>query len=724
MSPLSPQSIRPRARILRTFGDELISSEDVAIIELVKNAYDADATHVLIRFVDSLKVGQGSIEIIDNGHGMSIETVSGTWMEPATLFRKRSTKSERMGRRVLGEKGIGRFASSRLADNLTLITRRAGDTQEIHAIFDWTQFDLEDKFLDEINILIEPRNPREICRGGTIEKLWERPQGLQESELNHGTILRMEKIRKSWTQESITSLQIRLARLISPFLEGSNAENESGFEIRLEVPAPLESMSGIVESPEMLRDPHYRLIGNVDRHGRYDFTIKLKGVNGEHHKDGTLYKDKKDKEVTPKCGPFAVELRVWDRDRLSLNELVTKYGKTLANVRDDLDAVAGINIYRDGFRVFPYGEPGNDWLRLDLRRVQNPTMRLSNNQIAGYILISADENSELRDQSNREGIIETPAFHDLQYLVTATLAILEQERYLLPERRSTSARIRRGLFSDFDLNAIRDFAKQRYPNDLELQTLVKEKQADLGQRITEVQEVLSRYLRLATLGQLIDTVLHEGRHPLAKIKNEIDLAVRDVERIDADFSKLHRLKERIVSLKNYADALATVFRKIEPFGGRKRGKPVTVRLEQVIRDAFSILDAEIERLDVSIELPETNTLLTVEPSEIQQIIINLLQNSLYWLEDVPTISRKITVKTRPLMNEEVEILFSDNGPGVAEEIRDRIFDPYFSTKIDGVGLGLAVAGEIISDYYGGRLELLDNGPLNGATFRITLRRRV
>ena len=85
---------RPRARILRTIGDELISSEAVAIIELVKNAYDADATKVLIRFTAPLEKGKGKIEVIDNGHGMTLETILETWLEPATNYRKREKRSQ------------------------------------------------------------------------------------------------------------------------------------------------------------------------------------------------------------------------------------------------------------------------------------------------------------------------------------------------------------------------------------------------------------------------------------------------------------------------------------------------------------------------------------------------------------------------------------------------------------------------------------------------------
>ena len=161
------QALRPRARILRTFGDELISSETVAVIELVKNAYDADATRVLVRFQEPLEIGQGRIEVIDNGHGMSLETIQTTWMEPATLSRKREPRSESRKRRVLGEKGIGRFAASRLADYLEVVTRRAGMTTEVRALFDWKQFDDAEKYLDQVEVLWEEAGPTEICPGGT-----------------------------------------------------------------------------------------------------------------------------------------------------------------------------------------------------------------------------------------------------------------------------------------------------------------------------------------------------------------------------------------------------------------------------------------------------------------------------------------------------------------------------------------------------------------------------
>jgi len=113
--------LRPRARIIKTLGEELISNDIVAIIELVKNSFDADSTEVEIIFNEPLKEGKGSIIIKDNGTGMNIETIKEGWMEPATIIKKNKRKTNK-GRNILGEKGIGRFASAKLSKQLEMVT--------------------------------------------------------------------------------------------------------------------------------------------------------------------------------------------------------------------------------------------------------------------------------------------------------------------------------------------------------------------------------------------------------------------------------------------------------------------------------------------------------------------------------------------------------------------------------------------------------------------------
>jgi hypothetical protein len=420
----SPPRIRPRARIMRTLGDELISSEVVAVIELVKNSWDADATRVLVRLNPPLQVGSGGIDVLDDGVGMAEQTVLGAWLEPATGFKRAQTRSEETGRRVLGEKGIGRFAVSRLADELELITRRSGEASETRAIFEWRAFDDPDAYLDEIPILVESSDAVDVAPGGLIEVLWGDSPAPSSDRLSRGTILRMTELRTGWQRQQIAELRQGLARLMSPFLFESDV-SEPTFRILLEAPEGFDDLTGRVEPPDALRAPHYRLSAAFSADGAWSGTMSIRGVDSEQLISGNLGTA----ERPPACGPFRLELRVWDRDQASMSELAGRFGTKAARVREDLDNAAGVNVYRDGFRVLPYGERGDDWLHLDSRRVNNPTLRLSNNQVAGYVLISADANPELRDQTNREGLIDNQAFEDLRLAVREMIARLEGARY-------------------------------------------------------------------------------------------------------------------------------------------------------------------------------------------------------------------------------------------------------------------------------------------------------
>ncbi len=736
-TPLS-SALRPRARLLRTLGEELISNEIVAVIELVKNAYDADATRVLIRFVGPLEPGKGRIEVIDNGHGMELKTVQTVWMEPATPSKRDRPRSEKFQRRHLGEKGIGRFASSRLAHEMEVISRRENASKEVYAVFDWRQFEDDSKYLDEILILWEERAPAEIKPGGTIEGLWNTEKKLPPAtKLGHGTILRMTGLKQKWEAKQFGDLRRALARLISP-----KATKEEDFEIELDLPPDFAEFSSKVEAPEILKHPHYLVRGSIGADGSYKLRCEIRadGVEREFKGRFRRVKDSKgrfevrgiENDEMPKesediaCGPLEVELRVWDRD--DLGNVIQKTHSSVQDVRRDLDAVAGINVYRDGFRVLPYGEPLDDSFRLDRRRVQNPTMRLSNNQIYGTVGISADGNTNLRDQSNREGMQQNLAFEDFREIMWLVLGKLEEMRYVSKRPKKgddKSGKPVGGLFSGIDLKPLSDYISKQMPQDKAAKELVTKTEEVIGGQLKEIQTVLARYQRLATLGQLIDHVLHEGRQPIASINNESQSGIADTERTEQGSQGLTaRLHGRFTIIRKQGDVLATAFRRMEPFGGRKRGRPSQLYLEEVIRDAFGVFTTEIERLGVKTTLPPTQTLVRVDQAELQEVIINLLQNSLYWLEQADESKREIAVKVERKTPDHVDLLFSDSGPGVPQENRETIFAPYFSTKPDGVGLGLSIVGEIVSDYYGGSLQLLNRGLLKGANFLITLKKRV
>ena len=729
--------LRPRARLLRTLGEELISNEVTAVIEMVKNAYDADATRVLIRFIGPLELGKGRVEVIDNGHGMELKTVQTVWMEPATPSKRDKLLSEKLKRRYLGKKGIGRFASSRLAHELEVITRRETSSKEVYAVFDWRQFEDDNKYLDEVLILWEERDPTEIKPGGTIELLWKTENKQPAAhKLGHGTILRMTELKRTWEAKQFEDLRRGLARLVSP-----KATRDEDFEIELDLPEQFSQFSSKLDPPEILKHPHYLVRASVAADGTYkihcevcangivkDYAgkfVRVEVKSGKHEVRGIEDNEFPEKYRQLVCGPFTLDLRAWDRD--DLGNVIQKTKSTQAQIREDLDFLAGINVYRDGFRVLPYGEPTDDSFRLDQRRYQNPTLRLSNKQVYGTALITADANPNLCDQSNRQGLQENEGYDDFREALYGILAKIEPLRY--EAKRPTGPKKHAapvgGLFEGFDLKPIAEYVAKTMPQDKAVKELVAQTEEALGGQLKEIQTVVARYQRLAMLGQLIDHVLHEGRQPIASINNQADFGKSESEPSNQTGPDIIRqLHGRFVVIRKQGDVLATAFRRMEPFSGRKRGRPAQLYLEEIIRDGFGVFSGDIDRLGVRTTLPRTQTLVRVDPAEMQEVILNLLQNSLYWLEQVSEAKREIRVEVERKGQDQVDIVFSDSGPGVPPENRDLIFEPYFSTKPEGVGLGLSIAGEIVSDYYGGSLQLLDRGPLKGANFLVTLRKRV
>ncbi len=487
---------------------------------------------------------------------------------------------------------------------------------------------------------------------------------------------------------------------------------------------------GIIEPPEELDKPHYRLEAEVTAAGEVSGSISSKSSSESRtfasfsavDSNGDVHNS----EHPLRCGPFTISLRVWDRDSASLAPL----GSSVKSVRQTLDEAAGISIYRDGFRVLPYGEQGDDWLRLDLRRVQNPTMRLSNNQIVGYLSIGRDTNPDLSDQTNREGLVEGDALEDLRHAVRQILAELEKVRYA--ERPRPGPRNKTGgLLDRVDLSELKNAIAARLPKDRDLQRMVVDLQEEIDVRTEQVGEALARYHRMATLGGIVDRIVHEISQPLSVVRSRAGVALRDISRAPSDSygdpckELVEKVEGHLEIIRDQGTAAGVVVNRIEPFGGRRRGRPATFEIETAIRNAVELLRPEVDQIGASIDLPGGATKVTIDGVELQEVLFNLLQNSLHWLRRVKKKSdRKIAITVERLPDGSLAIVHEDSGPGVPEDIQQQIFDPYFTTREGGAGLGLAIAGEIVEDFYDGSLELLPPGELGGARFRATLRKRV
>lgn len=682
---------RPKARLIRMIGDELVSSPKVALVELVKNAYDADATEVVVGLRE--EGGQSALEVRDNGVGMSRDTVLNEWLVPGTVAKKRRTITEECGRRVLGEKGIGRFAAATLGRHLELVTReRGGD--EIVVYVDWDTFSDEETFLDEVGVEWEAREPRVF-----------RDSHASGGDRARGTLIRISGLRFRWSEEFAEELKNTLGRLVSPF------RMISDFRIRLEILGQAEE----VEPAGILERPMYKLVGEILPDGAYQVDVTTS--SGTEKTNGRIDLGRL------RCGPFRIEVRAWDRDEPSLGPVAKVLKMTMKDVREDLDRFCGASIYRDGFRVLPYGDEGQDWLGLDLRSRLKPGFNLANNQVVGVIEIGADSNPGLVDQTNREGIRETEAFRDLKKAVLEIINKLERARFR--HKRASEGEGSPGMppvdpLEPFRLSGVRSVVSSAYSGDPVLRRAVEEEEEKILSEVGRYRKVMGQYARLATLGGLIDKLLHEGRRPLAMLRNDAQLGARESGEWPEPFGP--KAQARFQTIDGHAGVLHHHFKALEPFAPRKRGRPSELAIEEVVRRAAALYDTDLRHQEIQVTIPGSRTMVTIDPIEVGTVFANLFDNSLYWLQRVPP-PRRITVGVTREADGSVVVMFSDNGPGIPEEDRPHIFEPYYTTKPDGTGLGLAISGFIMEEYYGGSIALLSEGPLPGATFRIVLRRR-
>ena len=697
---------RPKARLIKTIGEELISSDNVAVVELVKNSYDANSPIVTITFLGNVKQKKqgriiqnylskegASIEIYDQGSGMSFETVKSAWMEPATDFKKKNTNKNR---KFTGEKGIGRFASAKLASRLELITKQK-EGKELVVTFNWEDFDKDD-YLENIHIHWEEREPQEFKKE------------------NSGTLLRLKNLNTDWDTEKIRTLRTELSRLLNPIVPVED------FLIEVAIPDELNkdvNLNGIIERTELLNKPNYYIKGTITKEGDpkdFIYFSKEKGKEEQLFIETNKFIQSSMLKA-PIMGEFSFEFRVWNRDRDNLRNLGREVDFKYGEVKKILDEQSGMSIYRDGFRVLPYGTPNNDWVRLDLRRVNNPTLRLSNNQIVGYILISTEENPLLKDQSNREGIVEGEAFDDLKEYIKLILNEVEQRRYQERERFQTSdPNADKNLFEKASLDTIIKTAKEKVPEQKELIETLEQKNIELEDVITNAQEIISRYRRLSILGQLIDTIIHDGRGYLSKIDGRCYLIL---EELKEELLNKTEIEDNTNKIQKIRKDFSKLFERIEPFGGKRRGKFTNIVIEELIKDQFLLYNREISNLKIQYSISESNHTMKIDKADFGIIFMNLIQNSIYWLANSDK-ARKIEVEVSD-SSESIDIVFSDNGPGIKEGTEQSIFKPYFSTKPDGVGLGLTIVGELVSEYKG-KLMLIDNGPLEGATFKIMFKK--
>lgn len=402
-------------------GRELITDEHVAIFELVKNSFDAKATHVRIYF------GKGELFICDDGTGMSLDDIKGKWLFVAySSKRDKSTTSDyREGiasrRQVAGSKGIGRFSADRLGDTLILQTRRKDErTGPVHRVtVDWRQFDKDQlKQFDSIPVKHEER------------KTFNVPAELEKYKF--GTVVQIIT-KRAWKREDILDLKHDLAKLINPF--GAKVD---GFQITIHAPAEAAKDAKLqrdVDRDDQELPPNALANGEVGNFVFATLQSKTTYLVVEVVEDGRTLESKLTdrgelvyhiREPNPYEHLASVELAccLFFLNQSAKNTFARRMGVPSVQF-------GSVFLFRNGFRVFPVGEEGDDWFGMDRRKQQGYARYLGSRDVIGRIDVVGGDEDFKEASSRNDGLIETPAVLQLQrFFLRHCLQRLE--RYVVP----------------------------------------------------------------------------------------------------------------------------------------------------------------------------------------------------------------------------------------------------------------------------------------------------
>ncbi|EPE2787362.1 sensor histidine kinase [Serratia marcescens] len=728
--------LKPRARIIRTIGDKLISGPEAAIIELVKNAYDADSPSVEITISPHTEKKPGFLTIRDFGHGMSHDTILNDWLEPATDSKSKNTTSQSGKRTVLGAKGVGRFASASLGKKikLTSIALVSDKYQVTKLNLDWDIFERE-KYLEDIDIDISME--------------------ISEDAEQTGVLIEVEDLTTIWDKKKLQKLIRELRRLATPqhstnqfdiFLDLDSFTistpppyNFSGSDLLFDKNRLVEVLQNKdiqntnrkkIQPYHMNDESDYRLNGSFDEHGffRGNFTI-IRGDNipQEISVDSPSYESG---ELS--CGAFDIDIKLFDLEKESIEKLFNRMGLVfsdfgLRNARTLLSEGTGVAIYRSGFRIRPYGEPDNDWLHLESRRVQNPSKRLGHSQISGSIYVGSEQDSYLIERSSREGLETNGAFDRLIKLITNILIIIEQKRFDFRSKAGISRKPEKNIDKARNLASLDSIVKavsRLSPSEQKPILLRIEKES---QALTKTLDEIEAYQKLlesrAALGMVVGQVIHDGRTFLEPITSSAKSIIDHAPFILENSKKGDLVRKYYPTygqaIQTGAKGLSSLFKSLDPISGRKIGRPIIFELNDIVESSLNLISEElIENNITAINLIEDKIMLYGYQGDLQHALLNILKNAVFWLSTHDSKNKEIYLSSN-VNGDMAQLTIANNGPLIADENIESIFDAGFSLKSEGHGLGLAIAREACR-HSKGELYLSSNQPETNFTIEFPI----
>ncbi|MFC5468467.1 ATP-binding protein [Cohnella suwonensis] len=839
------------ARAARLIGRENVSNADGAIIELIKNGYDADATACLIIFdikynqipkkltlgeFHSLELGvkeeqllqsfykvlngfyelktidesqenqllaifrrQNRIYIIDNGDGMSDEIIENNWMTIGTNNKEVDFESKKKRVRT-GAKGIGRFALDRLGNQSRMITIPRGNFGGFDWKVRWSDFERQGANLDQVFAQISNTSYDTFFL--TIEKILSifpnTSKVATKKKFSQGTIIEISELRDNWNSENIQGIYKNLEILTPP-------QDSFEFEYFEDEAEDFEGQSDRLEEIEVDNYAFKMYLHSTmapKEYGRIrtsicdDFDYKLSAEYNENQElIVTIHRNEFNVELLDKRLFEYPQMKQWPFNKETFetsNSFTKKYtlpqlmpgnlSGSLDNIgpfqftvyfmkrslqQDDkerlfqrefpsstrsewLDSFGGIKMFRDSFRVRPYGEAGGssfDWLTLGERAAKSPagvthksgSWKVRPNQVAGLIRISRILNLNFEDKSSREGIQETPEFQTFKVLLLRIIQLFEDDRQAIMRllnqlyeevneqelNKDKAKKVAEKVVLESARSTTNNTKEEVEKNQNERSFLAKQVLAFSRERDELITE-LKLLKGLASTGLVITSFAHELKNLSANILPRTqDLravlqkiisndTVQKLKSYNNPYIMIDDFRNQDQRLKHWLDIALNVIRKDK----RTRKK---VDLYMMFEEYERTWSAALAFQSVELIIPKSNVdktcLFRMFPIDFDSVFNNLLSNSLdaFQRKDAPN-SRQITIG---LEMEDGKIVFTyeDSGPGLLATIDNpyKIFESFFTTKLDaigrpvGTGLGMWIVKTTI-DEYRGQVELVKARP--------------
>lgn len=717
----------------RLIGRENVSRLEGAVLELVKNTYDADASICILYYEDSTK----TLYIADNGSGMTEEVIQKHWMTIGN-----SSKSNKYvttnGRVQTGAKGIGRFALDRISDACKMLTVTKETNIEWNV--NWSDFNrsvnITDIYADLDKVKYSINDFMKRAKNPSLKAI------VSEHFLSTGTVFKLNSLRDEWTKTLVESIRNHLATLIPPEIEEIFkiyffCENTKDEDAKVNMDDGLFSydykINFSVEGNGNVITKIHR--NEFDFHEDYEKILHEAGFSSKdrdyfngipivaENKFGDMLPNK-NSHLPNTIGEFSGVI-YFSKLTSPKDEKEKYYYKDFSGRKDFRDTFGGIKIYRDNFRVRPYGEPKTsnyDWLLLSNRKAKSPAAvshqtgawRVNSDQMLGSIYISRT-NITLPDQTNREGIVETKEFAQLKEFMISVIQLIERDRQYVCrilnkyyDETHPTQQIEKEIFSkatkeEKNKNGKNKGSLPAKPEVIEVskvKTVIENKD-----NIIRDLEDENRLLRaLATTGIVTNTYIHEIKDSTHKLSMKIIMAKEALE-LDDD-------KNEALSYMNAANEIKGSFNSwfkvtIESVRRDKRNM-IEVDLKHLLQELVKSWNDVASNKKILVNLYIDEITFKCFPYEIESIFNNLITNSITSFDSVKVEKKEIQIRVSAT-EFGIIIEYEDTGTGLSSAYKKNpqlIIEPFETDKRNengesiGTGMGMWIIAKTVSEYNG------------------------